>query len=282
MARAGRAGRGARGARRPARPAPRSIPGPAPRAGTGRRQSPARRLGVEGIGQGGVRRAGKVHPPENPRSRSSAECSPSPHPTWVSRHPDSPPGTSTRQVAAHAPATATPATTPAARATRSSPTCITPRLGDTDASHRLAEHNRALTTGVAGAGGVPPHWLAEEFDALARQGRGIANAVRNIPLGDDLRPITLPRQTAGTDGQIAQQATENTHPGEADAWTSTTDVVTPKPFAGLQVRRHRRRRGRRPRARHAVPVSGRRPSPRPRPGRSGTCGRRTREPTRRT
>ncbi len=109
------------------------------------------------------------------------------------------------------------------------------RLGDADASQRLAEHNRALTTGVAGAGVVPPHWLAEEFDALARQGRGLCNAVRNIPLGDDPRPITLPKQTAGTDGQIAQQATENTHPGEADAWTSATDMVTPKPFAGLQI-----------------------------------------------
>ena len=37
------------------------------------------------------RRAGPV-PPTGARTR----CSPSQHPTWVSRHPDSPPGTSTR------------------------------------------------------------------------------------------------------------------------------------------------------------------------------------------
>jgi hypothetical protein len=84
------------------------------------------------------------------------------------------------------------------------------RQGDAEAGQRLAEHNRALSTGVAGAGIVPPQWLADEFDALARQGRGLADAVRKIGLGDDPRPITLPRQTAGTDAVIVQQATENT------------------------------------------------------------------------
>jgi HK97 family phage major capsid protein len=109
------------------------------------------------------------------------------------------------------------------------------RQGDVEAAQRLAEHNRALSTGVAGAGVVPPQWLTDEFDALARQGRGLADAVRKINLGDNPSPITLPRQTTGTDSVVAQQATENTHPSETDAWATTTDVVTPKPFAGIQV-----------------------------------------------
>jgi HK97 family phage major capsid protein len=45
----------------------------------------------------------------------------------------------------------------------------------------------------------------------------------------------LPRQTTGTDAVLAQQATENTHPAETDAWASATDVVVPKPYSGIQV-----------------------------------------------
>jgi HK97 family phage major capsid protein len=83
---------------------------------------------------------------------------------------------------------------------------------DDDAQRRLVEHNRALSTGVAGAGIVPPKWLTDEMELLARQGRALASAVRNIDLGNDPRPITLPRQSTGTDAIIAQQASENTHP----------------------------------------------------------------------
>ena len=34
------------------------------------------------------------------------------------------------------------------------------------------------------AGTAPPRWLVDEFETLARQGRGLAAAVRNVPLGD--------------------------------------------------------------------------------------------------
>lgn len=107
--------------------------------------------------------------------------------------------------------------------------------GDQDAATRLAEHNRALTTGSAGAGVVAPKWLIDEYAALARQGRVLANAVRNIPLGDDPRPMTLPKQTAGSDAEVTEQAAENDPVEDDDAWASSVDTVTPKPTAGIQI-----------------------------------------------
>ena len=111
------------------------------------------------------------------------------------------------------------------------------RSGDDDAGRRLAEHNRALSTGTgnAGAGVVPPHWLTEEFELQARQGRALASAVRNIGLGSDPRPITLPKQTAGTDSEIVEQSSENGATEDDDAWASDVDTVTPKPTAGIQI-----------------------------------------------
>lgn len=111
------------------------------------------------------------------------------------------------------------------------------RSGDDDAARRLAEHNRALSTGTgnAGAGVVPPVWLTEEFELLARQGRALASAVRNIGLGGDPRPITLPKQLTGTDAEVVEQASENAATEDDDAWTSDVDTVTPKPTAGIQI-----------------------------------------------
>lgn len=107
--------------------------------------------------------------------------------------------------------------------------------GDESAARRLLEHNRALDTTGEGVGTVAPRWMTEEFELLARQGRALANAVRNIPLGDDPRPMTLPKQTAGTDGVVAEQAAENDPVGGADAWDSDVDVVAPKPTTGKQT-----------------------------------------------
>ncbi|WP_435582915.1 phage major capsid family protein [Amycolatopsis thermoflava] len=107
--------------------------------------------------------------------------------------------------------------------------------GDDQARQRLHEHSRALDTQGEGVGVVPPHWMTEEFETLARQGRALANAVRNIPLGDDPRPITLPKQTAGTDNVVAEQAAENDPVNGTDAWDSDVDTATPKPTAGKQV-----------------------------------------------
>lgn len=108
-------------------------------------------------------------------------------------------------------------------------------LDDDAAQRRLSEHNRALTTGAHGPGIVPPKWLTEEYEALARQGRSLANAVRNIPLGDDPRPITLPKQIAGTDAVVAEQAAENNPVGGADAFDTDVDTVVPRPTAGKQT-----------------------------------------------
>jgi hypothetical protein len=107
--------------------------------------------------------------------------------------------------------------------------------GDTGARERLGAHHRALSNASQGAGLVPPVWLATEFEYLARQGRQISDIVRHYPLGNDPRPITLPRQTAGTDSVIAQVTPENTHPSETNGLNTTTDVVTPVPTSGIQV-----------------------------------------------
>lgn len=111
------------------------------------------------------------------------------------------------------------------------------RNSDEEAARRLVEHNRALSTGTgnAGAGVVPPHWLTEEFELLARQGRALASAVRNIGLGSDPRPLTLPKQLTGTDSEVVEQASENGATEDDDAWTSDVDTVTPKPTAGIQI-----------------------------------------------
>lgn len=106
---------------------------------------------------------------------------------------------------------------------------------DDDAARRLLEHTRALDTTGEGVGTVPPKWLSDEFEMLARQGRALANVVRTIPLGDDPRPLTLPKQTAGTDAEVNEQASENTPVDGDDAWDSDVDTVAPKPTAGKQT-----------------------------------------------
>lgn len=107
--------------------------------------------------------------------------------------------------------------------------------GDERAATRLQEHNRALSTGTNGAGIVAPHWLTDEYAAIARQGRMLANLVRNIPLGEDPRPMTLPKQTAGSDAEVTEQAAENDPIEDDDAFNTGVDTVTPKPTAGSQI-----------------------------------------------
>jgi len=108
-------------------------------------------------------------------------------------------------------------------------------MGDPDARQRLNEHQRALSTGVAGAGLVPPIWLTQEYESIARQGRVVAQGVRHFPIGMNPSPLTLPRQTTGTDAVVAEQSSENTGVTGTDAYASTSDVVTPKPTAGAQT-----------------------------------------------
>lgn len=114
--------------------------------------------------------------------------------------------------------------------------------GDQSAAARLAEHTRSIDTAGEGAGVIPPKWMAELYDDLPRQGRALANAVRNIPLGDDPRPMSLPKQTAGatTGGApitVDQAEVTNSTPNTSftDAWDSAVTTVTPLATTGGQI-----------------------------------------------
>lgn len=106
------------------------------------------------------------------------------------------------------------------------------REDDGEAKTRLTEHMRALTSSSAGTGILPPKWLTDEYINIARQTRRVANAVRHIPLGNDPRPITLPKQTAAT--SVATQAGESTVTSFTDAFTTGVDTVTPVTLVGGQ------------------------------------------------
>jgi hypothetical protein len=114
--------------------------------------------------------------------------------------------------------------------------------GDQAAQARLAEHTRSIDTAGEGAGVIPPKWMSELYDDLPRQGRALANAVRNIPLGDDPRPMSLPKQSAGatTGGApitVDQAEVTNSTPNTSftDAWDSTVTTVTPLATTGGQI-----------------------------------------------
>ncbi|MBB4689822.1 phage major capsid protein [Amycolatopsis jiangsuensis] len=108
--------------------------------------------------------------------------------------------------------------------------------GDREAQQRLDEHMRAVTQTPGGDGIVPPRWLVDEYDPLARQARAVANVVRQIPLGRDPRPLTLPKQTAGTDPNIVNQSAEgaNTAAWGTDRFATDTDTLTPVTKAAYQ------------------------------------------------
>ncbi|MFE9309513.1 phage major capsid protein [Streptomyces sp. NPDC006706] len=92
---------------------------------------------------------------------------------------------------------------------------------------------RALST-TDGAGGefVPPLWMINDYIALARGGRVVADQVRPMALPPNTDAISLPRVTSGT--ATAEQATQNTAVQDTDATTgSVTASVTT--IAGKQV-----------------------------------------------
>ncbi|QJY51256.1 phage major capsid protein [Pseudonocardia broussonetiae] len=105
-------------------------------------------------------------------------------------------------------------------------------LQDGDAIRRLTEHNRALGMATEGPGVIPPVWMSSEFAELARQQRRVAAAVRNIPL-TSAAPISMPKQTAGTDAVVLEQA-ENAPTTFTNAWDSGVDTVSPLATAGGQ------------------------------------------------
>lgn len=116
------------------------------------------------------------------------------------------------------------------------------QYGDQAAQQRLAEHTRSIDTAGEGAGVIPPKWMTDLYEDLPRQGRALANAVRNIPLGDDPRPMSLPKQTAGatTGGApitVDQAEVTNSTPNTSftDAWDSAVTTVTPLATTGGQI-----------------------------------------------
>lgn len=112
-------------------------------------------------------------------------------------------------------------------------------MGDWNARQRLDEHTRALSavgshdTNV-GTGSIPPKYLADQYLAISRAGRVVADMVTPLSLGDDPRAITLPEQTAGTDAVVAAQANENTAPASTDAYATAGRTLTPAPLTGEQ------------------------------------------------
>ncbi|WP_406144184.1 phage major capsid protein [Streptomyces anulatus] len=111
--------------------------------------------------------------------------------------------------------------------------------GNRDSIERLARNDRevaekrALTT-TDGAGGefVPPLWMVNDYIALARAGRVVADQVRPQPLPPGTDSISLPKVASGT--AVAEQTTQNTAVQDTDATTGsvTANVAT---IAGKQV-----------------------------------------------
>lgn len=107
---------------------------------------------------------------------------------------------------------------------------------DQAAQRRLDEHMRAVTQASGGTGIIPPKWLADEYQAMGRQNRVLSSLVRRIPLGDDPRPLLLPKQTAQTDANLLTQAAEgaNTAGWGTDRYTSNKDTLTPATYSAFQ------------------------------------------------
>lgn len=106
-------------------------------------------------------------------------------------------------------------------------------LDDDSAKQRLVEHNRALDMANEGAGVIPPKWMTEEFQDMARQQRRVANAVRNIPLSS-AAAISMPKQTAGTDLNLGPVTEGVVGTDFTDRWASAVDTVSPTATSGGQ------------------------------------------------
>jgi len=113
------------------------------------------------------------------------------------------------------------------------------RRGDQEAARRLGAHQneqRALgntnTTGGSGGEFAPPAWLLEQFVALARGGRVIANRVTRQDLPSGVSTINVPKVMSGT--AAAPQTSQNTSVAQTDMITGslTSSIVT---VAGKQV-----------------------------------------------
>lgn len=115
-------------------------------------------------------------------------------------------------------------------------------VGDRGAIERLQRNDqevaaglekRALTTTDGSAGEfVPPLWMIQDYVALARAGRVVADQVTHQPLPPGTDTISLPKVATGT--ATAEQTTQNTAVQNTDATTGSVSasVVT---IAGQQV-----------------------------------------------
>lgn len=114
--------------------------------------------------------------------------------------------------------------------------------GDHDAIDRLRRSDRevvdglekrALTTTDGGIGEfVPPLWMVDEYVALARAGRVVADQIAHQPLPGGTDTISLPKLATGT--STAEQATQNSAVSNTDA-TSTSVSAAVATVAGQQV-----------------------------------------------
>lgn len=114
--------------------------------------------------------------------------------------------------------------------------------GDTDAMDRLRRNDRevgevleqrAITTTDGSAGEfVPPLWMVNDYVALARAGRVVADQVTQQPLPAGTDTISLPKVATGT--ATAEQATQNTAVQNTDATTTSVSAAVAT-IAGQQV-----------------------------------------------
>lgn len=112
-------------------------------------------------------------------------------------------------------------------------------MGDRTAMDRLQRNDRevmekrAITTTDGSAGEfVPPLWMIEDYVALARAGRVVADQVQHQPLPPGTDTISLPRVATGT--ATAEQTSQNTAVQNTDA-TSNSVSAAVATIAGQQV-----------------------------------------------
>ncbi|MFD7774264.1 phage major capsid protein [Streptomyces sp. NPDC059753] len=107
------------------------------------------------------------------------------------------------------------------------------RLQRNDAEVSAGLEKRALTTTDGSAGEfVPPLWMIDDYVALARAGRVVADQVQHQPLPPGTDTISLPRVASGT--ATAEQGTQNSPVQNTDATTSSVSASVAT-IAGQQV-----------------------------------------------
>lgn len=104
---------------------------------------------------------------------------------------------------------------------------------DSEATTRLEQHQRAISTTDGAIGEVvPPTWIISDLIELVRAGRVAADQVRRESWPGGTDSISLPRVTTGT--AVAQQATQNTNLNNQDMATDSVKAVV-KTVGGVQT-----------------------------------------------